>query len=116
MCHLNRQIPALQISVSARGRPSELLGLILLINASAADTIGTLQFIESQVLFHNWSAMHLFLKHRILLNGLELGLEVAKGVSMRAAIRATTGIGELEIVVVLLFARTAPQEIISGVN
>lgn len=46
----------------------------------------------------------------IRLDGLELGLEVADGMAMGAAIGATTSISEGVAIVILFFAGTAPTD------
>ena len=54
-------------------------------------------------------AMVLFLEDRIRLDSLEFGLEVADGVTMRAAIGTTTGIGEVIAIILGLVTRSAPE-------
>ena len=54
-------------------------------------------------------AMVLFLEHRIRLDSLEFGLKIADGVTMRTAIRTTTGIGEVVAIVLGLVTRSAPE-------
>ena len=54
-------------------------------------------------------AMVLLLKDRIRLNSLELGLEITNGVTMRAAIGTTTGIGEVVAIILGLVTRSAPE-------
>ena len=52
--------------------------------------------------------MEFLLEDDVRLHSLELGLEVADGVAMGAAIGATTSIGEGVAIVFLFFAWTAP--------
>ena len=54
-------------------------------------------------------AMELFLEDRIRLDSLEFGLEIADGVTMRAAIRTTTGVGEVVAIILGLVTRSAPK-------
>lgn len=54
-------------------------------------------------------AMVLLLEDRIRLDGLELGLEITDGVTMRAAIGTTTGIGEVVAIILGLVTRSAPE-------
>ena len=54
-------------------------------------------------------AMELFLEDRIRLDSLEFGLEIADGVTVRAAIGTTTGIGEVVAIILGLVTRSAPE-------
>lgn len=53
--------------------------------------------------------MVLLLKNRIRLDSLELGLEITNGVTMRATIGTTTGIGEVVAIILGLVTRSAPE-------
>ena len=53
--------------------------------------------------------MVLFLEDRIRLDSLEFGLEIADGVTMRAAIGTTTGVGEVVAIILGLITRSAPE-------
>lgn len=54
-------------------------------------------------------AMVLFLKDRIRLDSLEFGLEIVDGVTVRAAIGTTTGVGEVVAIILGLVTRSAPE-------
>ena len=54
-------------------------------------------------------AMVLLLEDRIRLDSLELGLEITNGVTMRAAIGTTTGVGEVVAIILGLVTRSAPD-------
>jgi len=88
----------------------DLLGYFLLFNAGTASAIEAVRFVEAHgLIFHvSLSSMIFLFKDHIRLDGLELGLEVADGMAMGAAIGATTSIGEGVAIVVLFFAWTAP--------
>ena len=53
--------------------------------------------------------MVFLLEDRIRLDSLELGLEIADGVTMGAAIGTTTGIGEVVAIILGLVTRSAPE-------
>ena len=54
-------------------------------------------------------AMVFLLEDRIRLDSLELGLEIADGVTMGAAVGTTTGIGEVVAIILGLVTRSAPE-------
>lgn len=57
--------------------------------------------------------MVFLLKDYLRFDSLELGLEIANGMAVGAAIGATTSVGERIAVVILLFTGTAPIPLIS---
>ena len=57
--------------------------------------------------------MQLFLKDGNRLDSLEFGLEVANGVTMRAAVGTTTGVGEAVTIILRLVTGGAPDGMMS---
>ena len=84
--------------------------MLLFLNAVVADAIRAIPLFETQMLIHPGilCPMIFFLKDRIGLDSLELGLEVTKSMTMRAAVGTTTGIGEVVAIVLRLVTRGAP--------
>lgn len=54
-------------------------------------------------------AVVLLLEDRIRLDSLELGLEITNGVTVRATIGTTTGIGKVVAIILGLVTRSAPE-------
>lgn len=85
--------------------------MLLLFHAGHAGAIGALSLFQSHMLlFHilRLSSMIVFFKHGLGFDGLELSLEIGDVVAVGAAIRATTGIGELIAIVLALLSWRSP--------
>lgn len=90
------------------------LGLleILLLYASRANAIGALPLFKCQMVIHGgivFGPMNVFFEDRIRLDGFKFGLEAVDGMTMRAAIRATTGVGEIVAIILRLVAWSTPD-------
>ena len=86
--------------------------MILLVHAYSVSAICAVGLVKTHGLrFHiGLGPMVFLLKDNLRFDSLELGLEVAKGVTVSAAIGATTGIGEGIAIVILFFTGTAPGQ------
>lgn len=91
-------------------RLSGLLRMLLLFHARTASAVGALGLFQTHVLILHvlLRSVKVFLKHRLGLDSLELGLEVGDVMAMGAAVGTTTGIGELVAIVLTLLAWGAP--------
>lgn len=90
--------------------------MLLFLNATTADAIRAISLLETQVLIYPsiiLCPMVFFLKDGIGLDSLELGLEVANGMTVRAAVGTTTGIGEVVTIVLRLVTGSAPGGMMS---
>lgn len=107
-----RQIPALRSAISHHEHHLDLLRVLLFLNAATADAIGAISFLKPQMLIYTSiipsGPVVFFFKDGIGLDGLEFGLEVANGMTMRTAIGATTRVGEVVAIVLRLVTRGAP--------
>ena len=99
------------IVASIRESHLDLLRMLLFLNASAADTVRAVAFFEGQTLIFCSTvlcSMIFFLKYGIGFNSFKLGFEVTNGTTMRTAIGATTGVGEIVAIVLRLITGCAP--------
>lgn len=92
--------------------------MLLFLNATTADTIRAISLFETQMLIcpSSFRPMVFFLKDGIGFDSLELGLEVANGMTMRTAVGTTTGIGEVVAIVLRLVTRGAPGDMMSSTS
>ena len=94
--------------------------MLFFLNATTADTIRAISLLEAQMLVYPdiilLCSMVFFLKDRIGLNSLKLGLEVANGTTMRTAVGTTTGIGEIVAIVLRLITGGAPGGMLSSTS
>ena len=94
--------------------------MLLFLNTTTADTIRAISLLEAQTFVYPsiilLCSMVFFLKDRIGLDSLKLGLEVANGTTMRTAVGATTGIGEIVAIVLRLITRGAPDGMLSSTS
>ena len=109
-----------QSAVFHCGSHLDLLRMLLFLNTTTADTIRAISLLEAQMFVYPsiilLCSMVFFLKDRIGLNSLKLGLEVANGTTMRTAVGATTGIGEIVAIVLRLITRGAPGGTLSSTS
>lgn len=118
-CPPTRQIPVLSPAVSHHESHLDLLRMLFFLNTTTADAIRAISFLETQMLIYPviiLCAMVLFFKDGIGLDSLELGLEVANGMTMRTAVGTTTGVGEAIAIVLRLISRGAPVNVMSSAS
>lgn len=84
--------------------------MLFFLDTGSADAVRALAFLEGQrILFVNtFDSMKLFFEDRIRLDCLKFGLKVANGMTVRATIGSTTGVGEIIAVILGLIAWGAP--------
>ena len=94
--------------------------MLLFLNTTAADTVRAISLLEAQMLVYSGiillCSMVFFLKDRIGLDSLKLGLEVANGTTMRTAVGTTTGVGEIVAIVLRLITGGAPGGMLSSTS
>ena len=94
--------------------------MLLFLNTTTADTIRAIPLLEGQVLVYPGiillCSMVFFLKDRIGLNSLKLGLKVANSTTMRTTVRTTTGIGEIVAIVLRLVTGGTPGVMLSSTS
>ena len=93
--------------------------MLLFFNAATAGTVHTVPLLETQMLIHAsiiLCSMVFLLKDGISLDGLKLGLEIANGTAMGAAVGTTTGIGEVVAIILRLVTRSAPSGMMSSAS
>lgn len=94
--------------------------MLLFLNATTADAVRAISLLETQMLIYTSILLSrsvvFFLKDGIGLDSLEFGLEIANGMTMRAAIGTTTRIGEVVAIVLRLVPRGAPKDMVSSAS
>lgn len=94
--------------------------MLLFLNATTADAIRAISLLETQMLIYPsiilCCPVVFFLKDGICLDRLELGLEVANGMTMGTAVGTTTGIGEVVAIVLRLVTGGAPGGMMSSAS
>ena len=86
--------------------------MLFLVDTGTAGAIGRLCLLQTDVIILHVrlvGSVEFFLEHGLRLDGFEFGLEIRDGMTMRAAIGATTGIGEVVAIILPLLARGAPK-------
>ena len=93
--------------------------MLLFLNTTTTKTIRAIALLKPQMLVYPGiiflCSVVFFLKDRIGLNSLKLGLEVANGTTMRTAVGTTTGIGEIVTIVLRLIAGGTPGGMLSSI-
>ena len=115
-CPLRQQIPVLSLAVRCHKSHLDLPRMFFFLNAATADATSAISLLEVQMFIHPgliFGTMVFFLKYGIGFNSLELGLEVANGMTMSTAVGTTTGIGEIVAIILRLVTRGAPGDMMS---
>lgn len=87
---------------------------ILFLDTSSAYTISALPFLECQILIHVrvvFGSMDIFLEDWIGLDSFEFGLEAVDGVTVGAAVGATTSVGKVVAIILRLVTRSSPNAV-----
>ena len=115
-CPSRGRIPVLWLAVYHHESHLDFPRMFFFLNAATTDATSAISLLELQMFIHPgliFGTMVFFLKYGIGFNSLELGLEVANGMTMSTAVGTTTGIGEVVAIVLRLVTRGAPGDMMS---